>query len=120
MSHSTARPVVTSVIAGAVTKVIPLNRHASRTRIDVVLTGANTFSIDETLDTVLWDAAVIASAWNVAGRTGDVTDPTTANWAEIQVSASASSSLVLNSPIAAIRIVKSAGAGTAEVRIQQT
>lgn len=119
MSHSTARPIVVNIIAGAVTKNIPLNRHASRTRIDVVLTGANTFSIDETLDTILWDATAL-TAINLQPRTGDVTDPTTANWVEVQASAAASSTLVLNSPVAAIRIVKSLGAGTAEVRIQQT
>ncbi len=119
MSNSTARPVVVSIPAGAITKDIPLNRHADRTTIGVAITGANTYSIDSTLDTVLWDTVAL-KAVNLQPRTGDVVDTGSANWVEELASGSVTASLTLNAPVAAIRIVKSGGAGTAEVRIQQT
>lgn len=120
MGHGYARPVSASVPAGAATIVIPLNRYASRSHIEVSLTGANTFSIDSTLDTILWEQAVLDGAVNLQPRGDDVDDPTTAAWVEEQASGTADVTLKLNAPIAAIRIVKSVGAGTAEVRVQQT
>lgn len=118
MAH--ARPIAGSIAAGAVTKAIPLNRHASRTSVDVVLTGVNTFSIESTLDSIHWNTADLASAINLQPRGASYADPTTAAWVEEQASASATSTLKLNQPVAAIRIVKTVGAGTAEYRIQQT
>jgi hypothetical protein len=120
MGYAYARPISSSVPAGAATVVIPLNRYAARSHIQVAITGANTFSIDSTLDTVLWDQSVIDGAANLQPRGDDVADPSTAAWVEEQASGSASVTLKLNSPVAAIRIVKSVGAGTAEVRVQQT
>ena len=120
MGHNYSRPHTTSIPAGAVTVVIPLNRYSARTHVQVALTGANTFSIDSTLDTVLWDQAVIDGAVNLQPRGDDVADPTTAAWVEEQASGTADVTLKLDSPIAAIRVVKSVGAGTALVRVQQT
>ena len=120
MGHSTARPVVISMVLGAAeTANIPLNRHASRTHIQVILTGANTFSIDSTQDSIHFSTAVLASAVNLQPNNASRQDPGTASWMEEQASASADSTLKLNSPVAAVRIVKTAGAGSAEVRIQQ-
>lgn len=118
MSYS--RPVVGSIAAGAVTTVIPLNRYAARSHIQVAITGANTFSIDSTLDNILWDAAPLANAVNLQPNSPEDSDPSTAAWVEEQASGSASVTLKLNSPVAAIRIVKTVGAGTAEYRVQQT
>lgn len=120
MGHGYARPVSASVVAGANTVVIPLNRYASRSHIQVALTGANTFSIDSTLDNILWNTATLASAVNLQPNSPDDADPTTAAWVEEQASGTADVTLKLNSPIAAIRVVKTVGAGTAEVRVQQT
>ena len=118
MGFSYSRPIRRQLAAGANTIVIPLNRHASRTHVQVVLTGANTFSIDSTQDTVLWDQSVIDNAVNLQPRDA-LADPASAVWAEEQASGSATSLLKLNSPVAAIRIVKTTGAGTAEIRVQQ-
>lgn len=118
MSYS--RPTVGSIAAGAVTTVVPLNRYSARTHIQVDLTGANTFSIDSTLDNVLWNTATLASAVNLQPNSPEDADPTAAAWVEEQASGSVDVTLKLNSPIAAIRIVKTVGAGTAEYRVQQT
>jgi len=121
MGHAYARPIVTALIAGANTVNIPLNRHASRTHIQVILTGANTFSIDSTLDSIHFSTAVLASAVNLQPNNASRQDPANANWSEELASAvDTAADVHLNAPVAAIRIVKSAGAGTAEVRIQQT
>lgn len=117
---SYARPVSASIPAGAATVVIPLNRYAARSHIQVDVTGANTFSIDSTLDTILWDQTVVDAAVNLQPRGDDVAGPSTAAWVEEQASGGVDSTLKLNSPVAAIRIVKTVGAGTALVRIQQT
>lgn len=120
MGRSYSRPVSASVVAGAVTVNIPLNRHASRTHIQVILTGANTFSIDSTLDSIHFSTAVLASAVNLQPNNESRQDPSNANWSEEQASTvDTPADIHLNAPVAAIRIVKSAGAGTAEVRIQQ-
>jgi hypothetical protein len=119
MGRSYSRPVSASLVAGANTVNIPLNRHASRTHIQVILTGANTFSIDSTLDSIHFSTAVLASAVNLQPNNPSRQDPSNANWSEELPSAAVAADVHLNAPVAAIRIVKSAGAGTAEVRIQQ-
>ena len=118
MSYS--RPVTSSVAAGANTVYIPLNRYSNRSHIQVALTGANTFSIESTLDTILWDAASLAGNANLQNRQDGYAAPASAAWVEEQASGTASVTLKLDSPVAAIRIVKTVGAGTAAVRIQQT
>jgi len=121
MGRSYARPVNASVVAGANTVNIPLDRYANRTHIQVILTGANTFSIDSTLDSILFSTAVLASAVNLQPNNPARQDPSTANWSEELPSAvDTPADVHLNAPVAAIRIVKSAGAGTAEVRVQQS
>ncbi len=117
---SWSRPITGSIAAGAVTVNIPLNRHAGRTKIDVVLTGANTFSIDSTQDSIHFDTETDPVPVNFAKLSADHVPPASAQWVEEQASASATSTLALNSPVAAVRIVKTVGAGTAEYRIQQT
>lgn len=118
MGHSVARPVIVDVPANAITINIPVNRHASRTTFQIDLTGANTFSVESTLDTILWsDAALVAV--NLQPRGGDVVDPSDAAWVEELASASVDAQFQLNSPVAALRVIKTVGAGTAKVRIQQ-
>lgn len=115
-----SRPIVGSIAAGVVTTVIPVNRYASRTHIQVALTGANTFSIESTLDNILWDQAVLDGAVNLQPNSAEDDDPSTAAWVEELASGTVDVTLKLDSPIAAVRILKTVGAGTAAYRIQQT
>jgi len=120
MGGSYSRPVQGNIVAGAVTVNIPLNRHANRTHLQVVLTGANTFSVDSTQDSIHWDQAVLDSAVNLQPPNSIRADPSTAIWEEEQASGTVDLSLKLNAPVAALRIVKTVGAGTAVYRIQQS
>lgn len=118
MSHSTARPVVGVTAAGTGATYIPLNRHASRTNIHVVANGTVTFTVDSTLDTILWDATAL-QAVNLTGLSADHVAPANALWVNEIASGSVSADAQLNSPVGAVRIDITAGTGTVGFRIQQ-
>jgi len=118
MSHSTARPVVGETAAGTGATYIPVNRHASRTNIHIDAIGTVTFTVDSTLDTILWDATALA-AINMQPNRGDQVAPASAFWVNEIASGSADADVQLNAPVAAIRINITAGTGSVGYRIQQ-
>jgi hypothetical protein len=121
MGHTRRRPIVGQTAANVVAATyIVVEASSDDTRIQVVANGTVTFTVDSTLQNIMYDAATQA-AWNVGGGDPDrYVVPASAVWTEELASGSVSAVVeIINQPVFAIRINQTAGTGSVSYHILQ-
>ena len=118
MGNSRKRPFTGETPAGVGTTVIPVEAFLDNTNVQVIAVGTVTFTVDTTVENVLYDAAAKAAV-NVSDDSRYV-DPVDAVWTNLIASGGVSATAVLNhTPIFAVRINITAGTGSVRYAITQ-
>ncbi len=121
MGHTRRRPITGTTPVGVGATYIVVEASLDDTNIQVVANGTVTFTVDSTLQNIMYDAAAQA-AWNVANNDSDrYVDPASAIWTSQLASGAVSANVIIpNEPIFAIRIDVTAGvAGSVTYTILQ-
>lgn len=122
MGHTRRRPITGQTAANVVAATyIVVEASADDTRIQVVANGTVTFTVDSTLQNIMYSTAA-QGTWNVSQpRDSDrYVDPAAAVWTEELASGSVSAVVeLINQPIFAIRINQTAGTGSVSYHILQ-
>lgn len=121
MGHTRRRPFTGVTPAGVNATYIVVEASLDDTSITVDPVGAATFTVDYTLDNILFDTAAQA-AWNLsmANDPGRYVDPGDALFTNVIASGAVQAvGSVANIPIFAIRINQTAGAGSVRYAITQ-
>jgi hypothetical protein len=110
MGHSRRRPIVGTTPVGVGITYIVVEMFNDDTNVQVVANGTVTFTVDSTLENILYDATAKA-AHNVGNPNGRYVAPTDAVWTNQLASAGVSANFqMINEPVFALRINITAGA----------
>lgn len=113
------RPIVGETPAGVGATYIVVEGYEDDVNIQVVANGTVTFTVDFTLQNILYDATAIAAV-NVGNAEGRYVDPASAVWInEIASGAISAQSTMTDTPIFALRINVTAGTGSVGYVIAQ-
>ena len=119
MGHSRKRPIVGETPAGTGATYIVLEAFEDDTNIQVIANGTVTFTVDSTVQNILYDTAAQAAV-NVSNPNGRYVDPASAVWTNIITTGSADANVQLqNEPVFALRINITAGTGSVSYHITQ-
>lgn len=122
MGHARRRPFVGTTPAGVGAHYIPVEAFEDDTNIQVIANGTVTFTVDSTVQNILYDTAAIAAV-NIGPQVAEsdrYVDPASAVWTNVIASGSASANAQLaNEPIFALRINITAGTGSVSYHITQ-
>jgi hypothetical protein len=116
---SYSRPIVGTTATGTGATYIVLSRYSELTNINLVANGTVTFTVDSTIDNILWDATAL-TAVNLQTNDSSMSDPASAFWVNEVASGSVNASARISTPIFGIRIDITAGTGSVSYQIQQT
>lgn len=117
MGHTRRRPFTGETAAGVGITYIPVEL-LSDTNIQVVAVGTVTFTVDTTLENIMYDATGLAAV-NVSDSSRYIA-PTAAEWTNVIASAGVTASVALtDTPIFAVRINITAGTGSVRYAIAQ-
>ena len=122
MGHTRRRPIVGQTAANVVAATyIVVEASADDTRIQVVANGTVTFTVDSTLQNIMYDATALAAAnLNSPSDPDRYVAPASAVWTEELASGSVSAVVeLINQPCFAIRINQTAGTGSVSYHILQ-
>jgi hypothetical protein len=113
------RPIVGETPAGVGATYIVVEGYEDDVNIQVIANGTVTFTVDYTLQNILYDATAIAAV-NIGNAEGRYVDPASAVWINEIASGSASTqSTMTDTPIFALRINVTAGTGSVGYVIAQ-
>jgi len=113
------RPIVGETPAGVGATYIVVEGYEDDVNIQVVANGTVTFTVDFTLQNILYDATAIAAV-NVGNAEGRYVDPASAVWInEIASGVISAQSTMTDTPIFALRINVTAGTGSVGYVIAQ-
>ena len=113
------RPIVGETPAGVGATYIVVEGYEDDVNIQVVANGTVTFTVDFTLQNILYDATAIAAV-NVGNAEGRYVDPASAVWInEIASGVISAQSTMTDTPIFALRINVTAGTGSVSYVIAQ-
>ena len=121
MGHSRRRPFTGVTADGIGIKYIVVEAFEDDTNIQVIANGTVTFTVDVTIENIMYDAATKGAA-NIASPADDsrYVDPTSAVWTNVIASGIVSATVALaNQPIFAVRINITAGTGSVRYAIAQ-
>lgn len=119
MGATRKRPIVGTTPAGVGITYIVVEAFEDDTDIQVVANGTVTFTVDSTLQNIMYDATAQAAV-NIYNPNGRYVAPTAAVWANEIASGSVSARVALASePVFAIRINITAGTGSVSYSILQ-
>ena len=121
MGRSRRRPFTGVTADGTGIKYIVVEAFESDTNIQVIANGTVTFTVDTTIENIMYDAAT-KDAINIASPADDsrYVDPTSAVWTNVIASGIVSATVALVSqPIFAVRINITAGTGSVRYAITQ-
>jgi hypothetical protein len=119
MGHRRKRPYTGTTPAGVGIHYIVVETFLTDTRIAVIANGTVTFTVDSTIQNILY-TAVDQAAVNVASDADRYIAPTAAVWANEIASGSANAEVsITDKPIFAVRINITAGTGSVTYTINQ-
>ena len=118
MGHSRRRPFTGETPAGVGITYIPVEAFQANTNVQAVAVGTVTFTVDTTLENILYDAAAKAAV-NISDDSRYV-DPASAAFTNLIASGSVDATASVNdTPIFAVRINITAGTGSVRYAITQ-
>ena len=113
------RPIVGETPAGVGATYIVVEGYEDDVNIQVIANGTVTFTVDFTLQNILYDATAIAAV-NIGNAEGRYVDPASAVWInEIASGVISAQSTMTDTPIFALRINVTAGTGSVSYVIAQ-
>ena len=113
------RPIVGETPAGVGATYVVVEGYEDDINIQVIANGTVTFTVDWTLQNILYDAAAIAAV-NIRNDEGRYVDPASAVWInEIASGVISAQSTLTDRPIFAFRINVTAGTGSVSYTIAQ-
>lgn len=115
------RPIVGTTPAGVGAKYIVVEQDADDYTIQVIANGTVTFTVDWTVQNILYDAAAI-QAVNIRPQVAEAdryVDPASAVWNNLIATGSANANADLDFPVFAFRINITAGTGSVTYTIMQ-
>lgn len=119
MGHSRRRPFVGETPAGVGITYIPVEVFQANTNVQAIAVGTVTFTVDTTLENILYDTAAQAAV-NLQGDSSRYVDPASAVFTNLIASGSVSATASVNdTPIFAVRINITAGTGSVRYAITQ-
>jgi hypothetical protein len=121
MGHSRRRPITGQTAAGVGIKYIVVEAFQDDTNIQVIANGTVTFTVDTTIQNIMYDATALAAVNLSQPEDSDrYVAPTAAVWDNVIASGSVSATVALaNLPIFAVRINITAGTGSVSYHIAQ-
>lgn len=119
MGHARKRPIVGQTPAGTGATYIVVEAFEDDTNIQVVANGTVTFTVDSTVQNILYDATAQAAV-NIGNPEGRYVAPASAVWKNVITTGSADANAqIANEPIFALRINITAGTGSVSYHITQ-
>lgn len=112
------RPITGTTPAGTGITYVVVEAFEDDTQIQVIANGTVTFTVDSTLQNILYDAAA-QSAVNIGNPNDRYVAPTAAVWANEIVSGSVDAAVAITKLVFAIRINITAGTGSVTYTIAQ-
>jgi len=121
MGHSRRRPFTGETVAGVGATYIPVEAFQSDTDVQVVAVGTVTFTVDTTLENIMYDTAAQAAVNLRQPRDSSrYVDPASAVWTNLIASGAVSARAALtDAPVFAVRINITAGTGSVRYAITQ-
>jgi len=116
-NHLASRPIVGETAAGVGATYIIVDRYQDDINVQVTANGTVTFTVDWTIDNILWDTAAQAAV-NLQNRP-DLVDPASAAWTNLIGSGGVDAAAQLDNTVFALRIDITAGTGSVAYRIAQ-
>jgi hypothetical protein len=116
-----ARPIVGETPAGTGETYVIVDGYQDDLNIQVVAVGTVTFTVDSTVQNILYDAAAQAAV-NIVPQVAQAVryvDPGSAVWNNEIASGGANAFATLNAPVFAVRINITAGTGSVQYHIAQ-
>ena len=123
MGHDRVRPITGTTPAGVGATYIVVESFQDDTQVQVIANGTVTFTVDSTIQNILYDATALAAVNVGGGNAGNPNDryvaPVDATWANEIVSGSADAAVTLTELVFAIRINITAGTGSVTYTVAQ-
>ena len=120
MGRSRRRPFTGETPAGVGITYIPVEAFMSDTDVQVVAIGTVTFTVDTTLENIMYDTATQAAINMQPQGPGRYVDPASAVWTNLIASGAVSARAALtDAPVFAVRINITAGTGSVRYAITQ-